>query len=99
MRKQGVAHALSRALLEGRPEDLAVLLVDVEHPRVQALYEDRGFRKAGERRPFPDSPPYAVTFAELPLGRRPGPAPVLLRSWTGSRGRVVEGARAEPVRP
>nr|WP_247706873.1 N-acetyltransferase [Streptomyces liliiviolaceus] len=66
-RKQGVADKLSRALLEERPEDLAVLLVDVEHPRVQALYEDWGFRKVGERRPFADSPLYAVMLAELPL--------------------------------
>ncbi|WUI50426.1 GNAT family N-acetyltransferase [Streptomyces sp. NBC_00414] len=66
-RKRGVADKLSRALLEERPEDLAVLLVDVEHPRVQALYEDWGFRKVGERRPFPDSPLYAVMLAELPL--------------------------------
>ncbi|MGW3153989.1 GNAT family N-acetyltransferase [Streptomyces sp. NPDC001073] len=66
-RKQGVADALSRALLEDRPEDLAVLLVDVTHPRVQAMYEDWGFRKVGERQPFPDSPVYAVMLAELPL--------------------------------
>jgi ribosomal protein S18 acetylase RimI-like enzyme len=66
-RKKGVADLLSRALLEGRDEDLAVLLVDVEHPRVQALYEDWGFRKVGERQPFPDSPVYAVMLAELPL--------------------------------
>lgn len=68
-RKQGVAHALFRALLEDRPEDLAVLLVDVMHPRVQALYESWGFRKVGERQPFPDSPVYAVMLAELPLSR------------------------------
>lgn len=66
-RKKGVADLLSRALLEGRDEDLAVLLVDVKHPRVQALYEDWGFRKVGERQPFPDSPVYAVMLAELPL--------------------------------
>ncbi|MFD1275788.1 GNAT family N-acetyltransferase [Streptomyces sp. NPDC048448] len=67
LRKQGVADALSRALLEERPEDLAVLLVDVKHPRVQALYEGWGFRKVGERQPFPDSPLYAVMLADLPL--------------------------------
>ncbi|MFF3754580.1 GNAT family N-acetyltransferase [Streptomyces sp. NPDC002018] len=66
-RKKGVAERLSRALLEKRDEDLAVLLVDTEHPRVQALYESWGFRKVGERRPFPDSPVYAVMLAELPL--------------------------------
>ncbi|MFI6093760.1 hypothetical protein [Streptomyces sp. NPDC051218] len=58
----------SCALLEERqPEDLDVLLVEVKHPRLQALYEDWGFRKVGERQPFPDSPLYAVVLAELPL--------------------------------
>lgn len=66
-RKKGVADRLSRALMEGRSEDIAVLLVDVEHPRVQALYESWGYRKVGERRPFPDSPVYAVMITELPL--------------------------------
>lgn len=66
-RKKGVADRLSRALMEGRDEDLAVLLVDVDHPRVQALYESWGYRKVGERQPFPDSPVYAVMIVELPL--------------------------------
>jgi ribosomal protein S18 acetylase RimI-like enzyme len=66
-RKKGVAELLSRALMEDRDEDLAVLLVDVEHPRVQGMYKAWGFRKVGERRPFPDSPVYAVMLAELPL--------------------------------
>ncbi|MFJ9029160.1 GNAT family N-acetyltransferase [Streptomyces sp. NPDC102274] len=67
-RKKGVAELVTRMLLETRAEDLAVLLVDVEHPRVQTLYESWGFRKVGERRPFPDSPVYAVMLTELPLG-------------------------------
>ncbi|MFI0943604.1 GNAT family N-acetyltransferase [Streptomyces sp. NPDC021020] len=66
-RKKGVAELLSRALMDGRDEDLAVLLVDVQHPRVQALYESWGYRKVGERQPFPDSPVYAVMIVELPL--------------------------------
>jgi ribosomal protein S18 acetylase RimI-like enzyme len=66
-RRIGAAERLSRALMDGRDEDLAVLLVDVEHPRVQALYESWGYRKVGERQPFPDSPTYAVMIAELPL--------------------------------
>jgi ribosomal protein S18 acetylase RimI-like enzyme len=66
-RKAGAAERLSRALMDGRDEDLAVLLVDVEHPRVQALYESWGYRKVGERQPFPDSPVYAVMLTELPL--------------------------------
>lgn len=48
-RKQGVADALSRALLEERPEDLAVLLVDVKHPRVQAA----GRASRDEPKPLP----------------------------------------------
>jgi ribosomal protein S18 acetylase RimI-like enzyme len=66
-RTQGIADLLSRALLEDREEDLAVLLVDVAHPRVQALYEDWGFKKVGEQQPFPDSPVFAVMLAKLPL--------------------------------
>ncbi|MFE5118049.1 GNAT family N-acetyltransferase [Streptomyces sp. NPDC056669] len=66
-RKQGLAERLTRTLMAGRDEVLVVLLVDIEHPRVQALYESWGFRKVGERQPFPDSPVYAVMLAELPL--------------------------------
>ncbi|MEV8542579.1 hypothetical protein [Streptomyces sp. NPDC051572] len=46
---------------------MGVLQVDVEHPRVQALYEDWGFKKIGEQQPFPDSPVFALMLAELPL--------------------------------
>ncbi|MFI1826746.1 GNAT family N-acetyltransferase [Streptomyces sp. NPDC020412] len=67
-RKTGTAEALSRTLLGSREEDLVVLLVDIDHPRVQALYESWGFRSVGQRRPFPDSPVYAVMLTELPLG-------------------------------
>ncbi|MBP8535398.1 GNAT family N-acetyltransferase [Streptomyces sp. MK37H] len=66
-RKKGLAERLTRTLLEKRDEDLVVLLVDPEHSRVQALYETWGFRKVGERQPFPDSPVYAVMLSELPL--------------------------------
>jgi GNAT superfamily N-acetyltransferase len=65
-RKTGTASALHAALLEDRPEGLAVLLVDQEHPKVQALYERWGYRKVGERQPFPDSPRFAVMLKELP---------------------------------
>ncbi|WP_443080105.1 hypothetical protein [Streptomyces sp. P9-A2] len=66
-RKAGTAELVTRALLENRHEDLVVLLVDTEHPRVQAMCESWGFRKVGDRRPFPDSPLYAVMPTELPL--------------------------------
>ncbi|WP_434600430.1 GNAT family N-acetyltransferase [Streptomyces sp. A5-4] len=68
-RKTGTAERLTRALLDRRAEDLAVLLVDTEHPRVRALYESWGFHKVGGRQPFPDSPVFAVMLAELPLRR------------------------------
>lgn len=64
-RKQGIADRLHEALLKKRPEDLAVLLVDVTHPKVQALYETWGYTKVGERRPFADSPLFAVMVKDL----------------------------------
>ncbi|MEE4495122.1 MULTISPECIES: GNAT family N-acetyltransferase [unclassified Streptomyces] len=64
-RKQGVADRLHEALLSRRREDLAVLLVDVTHPKVQALYERWCYRKTGEQQPFADSPVYAVMVRDL----------------------------------
>ncbi|AXK36536.1 N-acetyltransferase [Streptomyces armeniacus] len=66
-RKTGTAEKLHRALMAPRDEDLAALLVDVTHPRVQALYESWGYRKVGERHPFPDSPVFALMLVDLPL--------------------------------
>ncbi|MFJ8935340.1 GNAT family N-acetyltransferase [Streptomyces sp. NPDC102365] len=66
-RKTGTSVVLHRALLAGRDEDLSVLLVDTDTPRVQALYESWGYRKVGQRQPFPDSPMFAVMLTELPL--------------------------------
>ncbi|MEU3725544.1 GNAT family N-acetyltransferase [Streptomyces sp. NPDC031705] len=53
------------ALLEGRPEALAVLTVDTKRPRLQAMYEGWGYRKIGENQPFADSPVYAVMLTGL----------------------------------
>lgn len=64
-RKQGIADQLHSALLQERSEDLAVLLVDVTHPKVQGLYESWGYDKVGEQRPFADSPLYAVMVKSL----------------------------------
>lgn len=66
-RKTGTAELLNRTLMGTREDDLAVLLVDVTHPKVRALYESWGYRKVGEDQPFPDSPVFAVMMAELPL--------------------------------
>ncbi|MFD9630029.1 GNAT family N-acetyltransferase [Streptomyces violascens] len=64
-RKTGLAERLHEALLEDRPEHLAVLLVDRTHPKVQALYESWNYQKIGERQPFPDSPVYAAMLRTL----------------------------------
>ncbi|MFE1465192.1 GNAT family N-acetyltransferase [Streptomyces nigra] len=64
-RKQGISDRLHEALLEKREEDLAVLLVDVTHPKVQALYEMWGYEKVGEQQPFADSPVFAVMVKRL----------------------------------
>jgi ribosomal protein S18 acetylase RimI-like enzyme len=65
-RKQGLGERLHAALLHDREEALAVLTVDIKRPRLQAMYESWGYRKVGERQPFPDSPIYAVMITGLP---------------------------------
>ncbi|MFJ9415871.1 GNAT family N-acetyltransferase [Streptomyces sp. NPDC101227] len=64
-RKSGTSGRLHRALIGSRPEDMAVLLVDVEHPKVRALYESWGYHPVGEQRPFADSPLYSVMVLDL----------------------------------
>ncbi|MFJ2819222.1 GNAT family N-acetyltransferase [Streptomyces sp. NPDC091279] len=64
-RKQGIADRLHEALLKERTEDLAVLLVDVTHPKVRELYQSWGYAKAGEQQPFADSPVYALMIEDL----------------------------------
>jgi GNAT superfamily N-acetyltransferase len=64
-RKQGLSQRLHRALIDSRSEALAVLTVDTKRPKIQALYEAWGYRKVGERQPFPDSPLYAVMLLDL----------------------------------
>lgn len=51
--------------MKERAEDLAVLLVDVTHPKVQTLYESWKYAKVGEQQPFADSPVYAVMVKDL----------------------------------
>ncbi|GGM20718.1 hypothetical protein GCM10010129_76280 [Streptomyces fumigatiscleroticus] len=64
-RKQGIAEQLHQALLKDRTEDLAVLLVDVTHPKVQELYKSWNYTEVGEQQPFADSPLYAVMVKTL----------------------------------
>jgi hypothetical protein len=48
-----------------------VLLVDPDHPNVQALYGSWGYRQIGIRQPFPDSPATPSCCAPGPdRGRR-----------------------------
>ncbi|WP_242909919.1 GNAT family N-acetyltransferase [Actinomadura terrae] len=63
-RKTGTAARLHAALVEDRPEALAVLLVDSDRPRVEALYATWGYSRIGER-PMPDSPGSAVMLRRL----------------------------------
>lgn len=82
-RKQGVSDRLHEALLTERGEDLAVLLVDVTHPKVHALYETWGYEKAGDQQPFADSPVYAVMVKRLHARK--------CTAWREGRGHVVKG--------
>ncbi|MER6557856.1 GNAT family N-acetyltransferase [Streptomyces sp. NPDC001027] len=66
-RKTGTGERLHAALIGARPEALAVLLVDPDHPKVQALYERWGYEKVGNRQPFPDSPNFSVMLLQLHL--------------------------------
>lgn len=79
------------------PEQLTTLLVDTIRPRVQALYETWGYRKIGERRPFPDSPSTPSSRRPIapaeprPSLQLPGPdPPTAAPGWEPSR----SGARA-----
>lgn len=64
-RKLGIAEQTHEALLSERSEALAVLYVDVTHPRVQTMYERWSYRKVGEHRPFEDAPLYVVMVRTL----------------------------------
>ncbi|MFE7190880.1 GNAT family N-acetyltransferase [Kitasatospora sp. NPDC057541] len=64
-RGKGMSAQLQSALIDDRPEDLAVLLVDPDHPKVQRLYESWGYSQVGFRQPFPDSPRFAVMVRTL----------------------------------
>jgi GNAT superfamily N-acetyltransferase len=57
-RGTGIAHTIHEELISHRIEERSHLLVDKEHPRVRALYEQWGYRWMGTMQPFPDSPKY-----------------------------------------
>ncbi|MET9558529.1 GNAT family N-acetyltransferase [Streptomyces sp. NPDC006645] len=66
-RKTGVSTLLHEALVDGRDDDVATLLVDRTHPRVRALYESWGYETVGEQQPFEDSPVYSIMVKRLRL--------------------------------
>ncbi|MFZ3475394.1 GNAT family N-acetyltransferase [Streptomyces sp. 4.24] len=66
-RKTGTARQLHDALLNGRPEERATLLVDQSHPKVHALYESWGWQTLGDLRPrIPNAPLFHAMLLELP---------------------------------
>lgn len=63
---KGVAHALHDALLGGRVEERATLLVREDNSSAQRAYVRWGWRKIGKSRPFPDSPHFDAMILDLP---------------------------------
>ncbi|MFJ2752805.1 GNAT family N-acetyltransferase [Streptomyces sp. NPDC087297] len=67
-RKTGTARQLHDALLAGRLEERATLLVDQSHPKVHALYASWGWTTLGDLRPrIPDAPLFHAMLLDLPL--------------------------------
>ncbi|WP_030176925.1 GNAT family N-acetyltransferase [Spirillospora albida] len=66
---RGVAHALHDALLGGRREERATLLVRKDNTSARRAYDRWGWTPIGEARPFPDSPLFDVLIVPLPLPR------------------------------
>jgi len=64
-RRNGIAKAMSAALLEGLPVERATLLVRSENTPAVTAYQSWGFRTVGHMRPFPDSPVYESMVREL----------------------------------
>lgn len=64
-RGRGYGRALHDALLTGRPERRATLLVRPDNHPARPAYVRWGWRKLGETQPFPDSPRYDVMVYNL----------------------------------
>lgn len=67
-RGRGIARVMHGELMSHRDEERAQLLVRRSRPRLRALYEEWGYRHAGEKLPFQDSPLYDVMVLDV----RPG---------------------------
>ncbi|RDG35684.1 GNAT family N-acetyltransferase [Streptomyces corynorhini] len=64
-RGRGIAQVMHSELMSQRNEDRCKLLVRRERPRIRAHYESWGYKHAGEKLPFPDSPLYDVMILDL----------------------------------
>lgn len=64
-RGTGRAQQIHDVLLKEVTADMVSLLVEIQRPRVQALYERWGYSKVGEVNPSDDSPPYSVMVRKL----------------------------------
>jgi ribosomal protein S18 acetylase RimI-like enzyme len=69
-RRRGYAHQLHDALLAGREEERATLLVLPDNLPAKAAYASWGWRKMGELKPFDDSPTYDAMVIDLTLDFR-----------------------------
>lgn len=64
-RGRGIAEVMHSELMSQRHEERSQLLVRRERPRIRAHYESWGYKHAGEKLPFPDSPLYDVMVLDL----------------------------------
>lgn len=63
---RGIAHRLQDALLAGRPEQRATLLVEFENTKAYDAYRSWGWNKVGTLRPeWPDAPLFDVLIRNL----------------------------------
>ncbi|WP_208298013.1 GNAT family N-acetyltransferase [Actinophytocola oryzae] len=67
---KGVAHALHDALLGGRTEERATLLVREDNASAQTAYARWGWHKVAKLRPYSDAPHFDALVLPLPLGSR-----------------------------
>ncbi|MGI5238768.1 GNAT family N-acetyltransferase [Dactylosporangium sp. CA-139066] len=65
-RRRGYARLLHDALLEGRPEQRATLLVLPENVAARTAYRTWDWYQIGELQPFPDAPLYDALVLDLP---------------------------------
>jgi GNAT superfamily N-acetyltransferase len=66
-RRRGVAKVLHDALLDGRPEQRATLLVDDQNAPARAAYASWGWTDLARIKPFPDAPTYHSLVIDLPV--------------------------------